>query len=163
MSGFLRLRHKTKVISPEATSTQCAKLGARPPTPSAHLQGSPKDRRPQPLYLISFVSWFDRKLTVTLAFLFLLGEAFLSSSAWHAKRESFGQLRTRRRRCWAMVPHPAVQTKAGHLQSARLSGGRQERCFLSFSPSWMHSQSISVAHALQTRALCRGRSSQTCP
>lgn len=100
---------------------------------------------------------------VTLAFLFLLGEAFLSSSAWHAKRESFGQLRTRRRRCWAMVPHPAVQTKAGHLQSARLSGGRQERCFLSFSPSWMHSQSISVAHALQTRALCRGRSSQTCP
>lgn len=46
----------------------------------------------------------------------------------------------------------------------RLSGGLQERCFfLSSSPSWMHSQGVSVAHALQTRALCGSGSSQTCP
>lgn len=115
-------QHKTKVISPEATVIQCAKLGARPPTPSAHLQGSPKDGRPQPLYLISFVSWFDLKLTVTLALPFLLDEAFLFSSGWGAKQGSFRPLRTRRGRCWAMVPHPVVQTKTGHLQSASQEG-----------------------------------------
>lgn len=163
MSGFLRLRHKTKVISPEATVIQCAKLGARPPTPSAHLQGSPKDGRPQPLYLISFVSWFDLKLTVTLALPFLLGEAFLFSSGWGAKQGSIVPSAPNAEGTMLGDGSASCCADKDWPPPVRLSGGLQERCFLSSSPSCMHSQGVSVTHALQTRALCGGGSSQMCP
>lgn len=79
--------------------------------------GSPKDGGPQPIYLTFFVSRFDLKLLVTLAFPFLLGETFgfpapeMQSGGRSVRSEREGEDAGRRG-----VPHPAVQIQASHLQ-----------------------------------------------